>query len=438
MAAARLYQRKWVLIKLPIALLAVALMAWLWTRWLQMPPTSLSLSAGHPDGAYFAAAQRYAKKFAERGVTLTVLPSEGSGQNLERLRGATLPQADLAFVQGGMGYPVALRGRGEALQTIARVDVEPLWIFSRMPGLDSLQQLQGLRVSMDARGSGSRKLAMALLEQVRLSPRDLQDSELAGLAAAQALRQGSLDVVVLVAAPQSPVVQSLVRAPGIQLVQLRNSAALTERLPYLQPRLLPQGALDNAGRVPPRDTTMLVTTSSLVGRADLHPALQRLAAAVAQDIHAPPGLFHRAGEFPSLKRIEFPASEDARRTLLRGLPWLEQELPFWWAQLVWRLLVICLPVALAAWWLARLVPAYLRWLVESRVARWYGELMYIEHELAAQEVSGLELSRHLERLNSIERRMADFVTPGYLMPRWFTLRQHIDFVRMSLYRMRGR
>jgi len=24
------------------------------------------------------------------------------------------------------------------------------------------------------------------------------------------------------------------------------------------------------------------------------------------------------------------------------------------------------------------------------------------------------------------------------MPRWFTLRQHIDFVRMSLYRMRGR
>ena len=108
------------------------------------------------------------------------------------------------------------------------------------------------------------------------------------------------------------------------------------------------------------------------------------------------------------------------------------------AQLLLRLLVICLPVALAAWWLARLVPAYLRWLVESRVARWYGELMYIEHELSAQEVSGLDLSRHLERLNSIERRMADFVTPAYLMPRWFTLRQHIDFVRMSLYRMRGR
>ena len=438
MAAARLYQRKWVLIKLPIALLAVALMAWLWLRWLPMPPTALTLSAGHPDGAYFATARRYASKFAEYGVTLTVLPSEGAAQNLERLRGTASPQADLAFVQGGMGYPVALRGNGEAVQTIARVDVEPLWIFSRVPGLDSLQQLQGLRVSMDARGSGTRKLALALLDQVRLSPKDLQDSELAGLAAAQALRQGSVDVVVLVAAPQSAVVQSLVRAPGIHLVQLRSSAALTERLPYLQPRLLPQGALDDGARLPARDTTMLVTTSSLAARADLHPALQRLAADVARNVHSAPGLFHRAGEFPSLRRIEFPASDEARRTLLHGLPWLEEELPFWWAQLLLRLLVICLPVALAAWWLARLVPAYLRWLVESRVARWYGELMYIEHELSAEEVSGLDLSRHLERLNSIERRMADFVTPAYLMPRWFTLRQHIDFVRMSLYRMRGR
>jgi len=34
--------------------------------------------------------------------------------------------------------------------------------------------------------------------------------------------------------------------------------------------------------------------------------------------------------------------------------------------------------------------------------------------------------------------MAAFATPGYLMPRWFTLRQHIDFVRARLYRARGR
>lgn len=438
MAAARLYQRKWLLIKLPIALLALGLMALIWTRWLPMPPASLAISAGRSDGAYHAHAQAYRKALAARGVELTVLESEGSAQNLARLRGAAQPPADIAFAQGGMGYPGTVREPGARIATLARVDVEPLWIFSRVAGLDSLQQLQGQRVSIGEPGSGTRRLAQALLEQVRLTPRDIVEAKQQGLAAIDALKQGQLDAVMVVAAPGSPVVQAAAQAPGVHLVQLRSSAALTERLPYLQPRLLPQGSLDPAGRMPPRDATVLVTVSSLVARADLHPALQRQVTDVAREVHGGPGLFHRAGEFPSLRRIEFPASAEARRTLLHGLPWLERSLPFWWAQLVWRLLVVCLPVALLAWWLAHLLPAYLRWLVESRVARWYGELKYIEDDLARDAVSGLDLSKYVNRLNDIDRRMSALATPAYLMPRWFTLRQHIDFVRLGLYRQRGR
>jgi hypothetical protein len=198
-----------------------------------------------------------------------------------------------------------------------------------------------------------------------------------------------------------------------------------------------QGALDGV-RVPARDLPVLTTSASLVGRSDMHPALQRLATHVANTVHARGGALHPPGEFPSLKRVEFPASEEARRTLIHGLPWLEARLPFWWAQVVIRLLVICLPVALLALWLARMLPAYLRWVLESRVARWYGELKYIEHDLSREDLSGLDLTHFLGRLNSIEQRMAAFVTPPYLMPRWFTLRQHIDFVRMRLLRRRGR
>jgi hypothetical protein len=230
----------------------------------------------------------------------------------------------------------------------------------------------------------------------------------------------------------------MLQTPGIRLVQIRRSAALTERLPFLQPRLLPQGALDSAGRLPAQDSALLVTTASLLARADLHPALQRLATQVAKEVHSGAGLVHHAGEFPSLKRIEFPASEQARRTLLHGLPWLERTLPFWWAQVVLRILVIVLPIALAAYILSSLVPAYVRWLVESRVIRWYGELKYIEDDLSRDTLTGLDVSRHAERLDSIEERMANFVTPAYLMPRWFTLRQHVDFVRASLARHRGR
>lgn len=436
MAAAQLYQRKWVLIKLPIALAALAVMAWLWAAWWPMPPTELALSAGRPDGVYHAFARRYAEKFAQHGVTLRVLESDGAVQNLSRLRGQGDQPADLAFIQGGVTAPEG--DNAAPVATLARVDVEPLWIFSRQPAMDSLLQMQGQRVALGPAGSGTRQLTLALLDQVNLKPRDVIDTPITGMATVNALRQGQLDVAFMVVSAESAVVQALLATPGIHLVQLRRAAAITERLPFLQVRLLPQGALNARGPVPARDVTLLTTPASLVTRADLHPALQRLATHVATEVHRDAGVFHRAGEFPSLKRIQFPASTHARRMLEEGLPWLEARLPFWWAQVAQRVLMICLPVALLALWLARLVPAYLRWLMESRVARWYGELKYIEHDLSRESLSGLDLTRYLERLNSIERRMTAFATPPYLMPRWFTLRQHIDFVRMSLFRRRGR
>ncbi|ROZ76496.1 TAXI family TRAP transporter solute-binding subunit [Ramlibacter sp. WS9] len=436
MPAARIYQRKWLLVKLPLACLAVAAMASLWVTWLPLPPSDITISSGQPEGVYHAYAQRYAQAFEQHGVALRVVPSDGAEMNLQRLRGSAAPQADLAFVQGGMGS--AAVDRAARLETLARVDTEPLWIFSRVPGLDSLEQLQGLRVSLGPQASGTRKLATLLLEQVRLSPKDLVDSQLTGMASVRALAQGNLDAVIVVSSPRSAAVKAMMQTPGVSLVQLRRSAALTERLPYLQLRLLPQGGLDPTARLPARDSALLVTTSSLVARADLHPALQRLAAEVARDVHGAAGPFHRAGEFPNLRRIEFPAAEEARQTLIHGRPWLEQQLPFWAAQIAIRLLVICLPVALAAYWLARAIPAYLRWLVESRVARWYGELKFIEHDLSRESMTGLDVSKYLRRLGDIEQRMAAFAAPGYLMPRWFTLRQHIGFVRSRLVRMRGR
>ena len=168
MAAARLYQRKWVLIKLPIALAAVALASWLWSTWLPLPPAEITVSAGRADGVYHAYAQRYAEKFAARGVTLRVLESDGSVQNLQRLRGAVEPTADLAFVQGGVGAAVVAQEGGMRLLTVSKIDIEPLWIFARQPGIEALQQLQGLRISLGPAGSGTRQLGLALLEQVRL------------------------------------------------------------------------------------------------------------------------------------------------------------------------------------------------------------------------------------------------------------------------------
>lgn len=437
MRIATLYQHNWLLIRLPIALLAAGLMTWLWQAFYPMPPTQLSITTGGAEGAYYGHARRYADVFAAHGVTLTIQASAGSQQNLDRLRQADAP-SDLAFVQGGFGYLGATTDYTSSprVQTLANVDVEPLWLFTRWPQLDTLTQLQGLRVAIGPEGSGTRRVAFKLLEQARIKPTDLTLSPLMGNTAMQALAQGELDVVLLVAAPQAELVQSAIRLPGVQPVSLRLSAAITERNPYLEARLLTRSAMGQG--LPARDLTLLTTSASLVARDELHPALKRLATAVAMQSHGGGGLFHRAGEFPSLRQIDFPTAPQSRDVMAHGLNTLEQLLPFWWAQLVERLLLIVLPVSLLALWLMGQIPTCLRWVLKSRVNRWYGELKFIENDLQHAELPGLDLTRFLQRLNGIEKALAAFRCPNELMPHCYTLHQHIDFVRRRLYGLRGR
>ena len=437
MRIATLYQRNWLLIRLPIGLLAAALATWLWQTFWPMPPTQLSITTGGAEGAYYRHAQRYAGLFAAHGVRLTIQTSAGSQQNLERLRQREAP-SDLAFVQGGFGYlSLAMDFTNSPhVQTLVNVDVEPLWLFTRLPQLATLTQLQGLRVAIGPEGSGSRQVAFKLLEQARLDPKDLTLSHLTGNAAAEALAQGQIDVVLLVAAPQADSIQNMLRLPGVQPVGLRLSAAITERNPYLEARLLPRNALGE--RLPAQDLTLLTTSASLVARDTLHPALKRLAVVVAPQSHGGSGVFHRAGEFPSLRQIDFPIAHQGRNMLAHGLNALERLMPFWWAQLTERLLLIVLPVALGALWLMVLIPSGLRWRLKSRVNRWYGELKFIENDLQQTSLPGLDLTRFLLRLNGIEKALTAFRCPNDLMPQCYTLHQHIDFVRRRLYRLRGR
>jgi uncharacterized protein len=266
--------------------------------------------------------------------------------------------------------------------------------------------------------------------------KDVILSAYVGLESVQALRQGTVDVVLLVAPRESTTVQNMLNLPGIQLANLHRSAAIIERNPYLEVSLLPQGAMDS--RIPARDTTMLTMATSLVARENLHPALKRLAIAAAMDVNTTGGLFHRAGDFPSLRRIDFPTAPLARATLTNGLRLHERLLPFWWAQFAERIVVLVLPVTLLALWLMLRIPDYMRWALQSRVNRWYGELKFIENDLNQQDVSGLDLTRFLLRLNNIDKSVLAFRCPKDLMARCYTLHQHIEFVRQRLYRMRGR
>jgi TRAP-type uncharacterized transport system substrate-binding protein len=427
------------LIRLPLMLAGMALAAMLWLWLYPMPPARLIISSGLPDGAYQLYAARYAEAFARHGVDVEVIGSVGSSQNLARLR-ASPAQADLAFAQGGFGWSsIAEAAAGEGkIQTLAGVDIEALWLFTRQPDLQSLDDLRGLRVGVGPEGSGHRMLFLRLLKQQLIDPAELRLSPLTGLAAREALQQGDLDAVFMVASPNAPAVAALIATPSVVLAALQRTAGMADRNNFLDNRLLPQDSLGSS--LPPRDVSILTTHTHLLTRSDLDPAMKRLATSVAIEVHQGRGLFHRSSEYPLLRSSDFPAAQESRQVLRQGLGPLESVLPFFWMQALQRMLVIGLPIALLVLFLGWLLPLLLRWRLESRITRWYGELKYIELDLARDAINlgGIELNRVVSRIRSIEQRVDNMKLPPELAQRWYVLRQHIGFVKVQIKEYRGR
>lgn len=311
-------------------------------------------------------------------------------------------------------------------------------MFSRRGDLTSLDQLRDLQVAAGPEGSGHRVLFKRLLAEQMMPPDAVRMSLLSGSAAIQALQQGQVDAVFLVASPQAPMVRQLLQSPGLHLAALKLTAGIADRNNFLERRLLAQGSLGPSQ--PPQDMAILTTHTHLLASETLDPALKRLATAVAMRVHGGQGSFHRAGEYPLLQNSDFPAAPEARQILRSGLSALERTLPFWWVQVLQRLLVIGLPILVAVLLLGWLIPLWLRWRLESRISRWYGELKFIEHDLArdAIDMGGIGLNRITGRVRLIERGVQDMSLPPELARRWYLLRQHVAFVKGRVREFQGR
>jgi uncharacterized protein len=437
MSAASVYRRLPIYVYTPIWITAIGLFFFFADRWMPMPASSIIISSGSAGGMYQEHAARYAAALGQFGIKATVLPSAGTGENLQRLKDPA-SGVQMAFLQGGYALSESSQSLSADIKTIAQIDVEPVWVFSRFKDVDSLLRLQGTRVAIGRIGSGSRAVAVRMFEQVRLEPSDLILSETVDSQTAIALQEGRIDAMIFVASPTAPVVQQLLKSPGVYMASLKRSAAMIERLPYLDARFVAAGSLQPNNSQPPQDTTLLTTVASVVVRNEVHPMIKRVLADIAQQLHSGPGPLHTAGEFPHLKRVEFQSSSNSRDVLRNGLPWLESKLGVVGAQWSNRLLILGLPLALLALLLCRLIPGYLRWQMESSINRWYGELKYIENDLQSKKRGGLEIARYRSQLRDINERITAFEAPRSFMQRMYVLRQHVLFVQNQLQSGHGR
>ena len=388
------------------------------------PPRTIVITAGSEGGAYLAYAERYRELLARQGITLEVLPSEGSLENLERLADPAF-RVDIGFVQGGAAKGADLSG----LVSLGALYYEPLWVFSRAadPG-DRGKTLRGKRIAVGAPGSGTRKVVLELLAANGVDASNAKLIDLGGMAASGAIKQGEADVALFFASPNAPVIQDLLRTKGIDLIAMVRAEAYPIHFPLLSVVRLPAGGIDLGGDIPPRDVNLVADVAQLVARESLHPALIGPLLEIARKVHGGHGVFERAGEFPAPREGDIPMSEDAVRYYKSGLPFLYRHLPFRAASFATRAALLLIPIIGMLFPLTKIVPPVYRWRMRSRIYRWYGDLMALEADLRNDPDPGRR-SEYLDRLSWIDGQIDDTRPPLPFAQERYDLRMHIGIVR---------
>jgi TRAP-type uncharacterized transport system substrate-binding protein len=418
-----------------VVLLAVTL--WIASRFVHpAPPNTITISAGAEGSTFALVAERYRKILARQGVTLKVLPSQGSLENLKRLADPKAP-VDIGFVQGGLAGQV---DTGE-LHSLGSIFYTPVYFFYRAPKpIARLSELSGRRVAIGREGSGTRVLAATLLRANGIEGKDKDATkllDLEGTAAEDALQARQVDATFLMGDSAAFAnVRELLHSEGVRLFDFRQADAYVRRFRYLTRLEVPAGAFDIGRNLPAEALTLISPTVELIARSDLHPALSDMLIEAAREVHGRSNLFQKAGEFPAPLEHEYRISDDASRYYKSGKTFAYKHLPFWLASLVDRIVVVLVPLLVLLIPGLKLLPSLYRWRVNRRIYRRYAELMALERAAFAQTTPD-ERTDLLRRLDKIEEQVIKLKLPGSFAEQGYILRQHIGFVRARLARAGG-
>jgi len=410
--------------------LFLVLLAALWlllAHAMPAPPKQVGIATAFKGGAYEHFGQRYQQALQAEHIRSSLVPSQGSLENL-RLLADPKSGVHLAFVQGG----VSNAQRSPGLVSLGRINHQILWIFHRAEyPFNNLTQLKNKRIAVGPQDSGTRVLADQVLKLHGIGAANAQLLPLAGEAAAEALLTGQADVIFMAFAADSPLVQRLLHDERVQLLSLRQAEAITRHLSFLVRLVLPQGAIDLERNQPMLDVELLATTNAVLVREDLHPDLVQLLTRVLVAEHGQAGLFQRAGEFPLNSDPEYPMAAAALRYYKQGPSFLQRLLPLSMAVQVERMAALLLSAAALFFPLFNYAPRIYRWWIRERLHLPYRQLRAVEARLQ-EPISELDAARLLRELDALSDKVRQLGVPSRHSDLFFELQSDIQLVHMRL------
>lgn len=220
----------------------------------------IRLAAGDPRGRRAEIARALADEASRHGLDVHIVDTAGSEDSIARVERR---EVDAALVQGGLDA-------NEDVREIAPLVLEPLHVMVRADlDLYDLEDLRGRRLMLAPPGSGTRTLALDLLDlagirpphdftEVTMSYAELEDAEEAELP----------DAVFHVSTMPSPVAETLLGERGYELLPIPYASAMSLRDVFVGAGVIPMYAYGALPPTPRADVPTLATRMIAIANRD--------------------------------------------------------------------------------------------------------------------------------------------------------------------------
>jgi TRAP-type uncharacterized transport system substrate-binding protein len=296
------------------------------------------LLSGSPAGKYHALATSLAARASRGHGRITVVPTEGSVDNANRLAKQEPCTATFAFVQDGIPAPPGAR-----LEVLGRLpESESLLLLGRRDrAFATFADLRGASIGIGPESSGTAHLMLQLFKDPDLAGLDVRLSHHRLKEQIELLANAQLDLAAIVIAPDAELVKIAVKDHDLDIAAPKEIEGLVKRHPWLGLGRIPAGLYDLTRPAPPVDKSVasvdtLVVANSCVGRAERVALLALLAAELPGFVRSNPP--RSTGSSHAL-----PLATEARQFFVSGepeiadryFPWLVDLMsPAYWVYLL--------------------------------------------------------------------------------------------------------
>lgn len=191
------------------------------------------------------------------GVEGLIAVAQSSKGSVDNIDGIATGRFDSGFSQSDIAF-WAFSGTGlfegkppmESLRTITALYPEHIQLIARADaGIRDVSGLEGKRVSLDERGSGSYANAIQILEFYRLSEEDIEAHYLKSAPAAEAIIAGEIDAFFITAGYPTNAIIELADRVDITLVPITGERAqeIVEAFPFYSRDTVPAGVYSGIG-----------------------------------------------------------------------------------------------------------------------------------------------------------------------------------------------